>query len=225
MKNKSAVSRVTRSHEEAKATYDKISHWYDMLEGPFEQKYRDAALKRLGVSQGETVLEIGFGTGHGILALAQSVGPAGKVYGIDLSEGMFDITQKRVRKAGLSQRVELRLGDATQLPYQPDFFDAIFISFALELFDTPEIPIVLSECHRVLRNGGRIGVIAMSKGRDNLAMRLYEWAHRKFPTYVDCRPIFVREVVEEAGFQVLESQEFSMVGLWGENVLAQKQSP
>lgn len=221
-KNVATISRVTRSKAEAKAAYNKISGWYDVLAGTSEKKYRDLALGRLGTREGEIVLEIGFGTGHCILALAQTVGRTGKVYGIDLSEGMLQITRARVEKAGVSERVELRCGDATQLPFESDFFDAIFMSFVLELFDTPQIPTVLGECQRVLRRGGRLGVVAMSKGPDTLAMRIYEWAHRALPKYVDCRPIFVRAALEEAGFQVFEVEGFSMFGLWGESVSARK---
>jgi demethylmenaquinone methyltransferase/2-methoxy-6-polyprenyl-1,4-benzoquinol methylase len=217
-----SISRVTRTTEEAKATYDKISRWYDVWAGSSEKKYLDLALHGLRAKEAETFLEIGFGTGHGIVALAQAVGKTGKVYGIDLSEGMLNITHARIEKAGLTERVELRCGDAMKLPLESDFFDAVLMSFTLELFDTPQIPVVLAECRRVLRKGGRIAVVSMSKGPDNLAMRLYEWAHRAFPKYVDCRPIFVREALEEAGFQLLEVEEFSMFGLSGESVLAKK---
>lgn len=55
------------------------------------------------------------GTGHCILALAQSVGNSGKVYGIDISEGMYNITQSRVRKAELSDRVELKCGEVAKI--------------------------------------------------------------------------------------------------------------
>lgn len=90
------------------------------------------------------------------------------------------------------------------------------------LFDTPEIPMVLNECRRVLRNGGRISVISMSKGQASLAVRFYEGAHREFPKYIDCHPICVRKELEGAGLQVLEVREMSMLGLQGENVLAKK---
>ena len=77
------------------------------------------------------------------------------------------------------------------------------MSFTLELFDTPRIAKVLNECHRVLRKGGRLVVVGMSKeGRAGLAVKAFEWAHRHFPGILDCRPIFVRRALESAGFRI-----------------------
>jgi len=222
-KNETEISRVTRPKEEAKASYDRMSKWYDILTGRFEKKYRDASLQKLSAKEGEIVLEIGFGAGHCILALAQSVSNSGNVYGIDISEGMCNIARSRVKEAGLSERVKLKCGDAAKLPFEANFFDGIFMSFTLELFDTPEIPTVLHECQRVLRSGGRICVIATSKkGKASLMMKLYEWSHKKFPSYVDCRPIFVQKALEDAKFQILDVTEMSMWGLSVEIVVAKK---
>jgi ubiquinone/menaquinone biosynthesis C-methylase UbiE len=217
------ISRVTRSKKEARASYNKLSQWYDILAGHYEKKYRDAGLQELGVKESEAVLEIGFGTGHCILTLARSVGNSGMICGIDLSDGMVSISRVKVRRAGLSDRAMLMLGDGIRLPFKSSRFDAVFTSFTLELFDTPEIPIVLQECLRVLRSGGRLGVVAMSKkGGESPMMRLYEWLHDNFPNYVDCRPILVEEALQDVGFQVLKAKDVSMWGLTGEIVIANK---
>lgn len=221
-KSELQISRVTRSKKKAKASYDRISKWYDVLAGRFEKKYRGAGLKNLNAKDGEKVLEIGFGTGQCILSLAQSVRNSGEVYGIDLSEGMCSITRAKISRKRLSKRVLLNCGDAAKLPFKADIFDAIYMSFTLELFDTPEIPVVLNECQRILRRKSRISVVAMSKKKAGLMLRLYEWAHKKFPNYVDCRPIFVQRALDDAGFQVVCVTEMSMWGLPVEVVLARK---
>lgn len=213
MSGEKRLNRVLRTKDEARYSYDRMSGWYDLISRS-ERKYKEKGLEILDVKEGETVLEIGFGTGHCIKTLALSVGSNGKVYGVDLSQGMFNITKSRINEAGLSTRVELSRGDAVQLSYNGDFFDALFMSFTLELFDTPEIPLILEECYRVLRTGGRIGITALSKkGKDSLAVRIYEWVQRRLTTYVDCRPIYVREALEDAGFLIERIHEESMFGL------------
>jgi demethylmenaquinone methyltransferase/2-methoxy-6-polyprenyl-1,4-benzoquinol methylase len=77
------------------------------------------------------------------------------------------------------------------------------MSFTLELFDTPEIPEVLQECKRVLRPAGRIVVVGMSKeGTGEPLISAFEWGHKHFPNFLDCRPILVRETLEQAGFKI-----------------------
>jgi ubiquinone/menaquinone biosynthesis C-methylase UbiE len=205
---------VTRSKEEAIRFYDRVSTLYDYFAGSFERKYSEMALERLSVAEGDAVLEIGFGSGHCLGRIAKSVGPTGKVSGIDISSGMLKVAKRRLRKAQLLHLVQLQLGDAAKLPYRANIFDAVFISFALELFDTPEIPKVLEEIQRILKPGGRIAIVSMSKGnRQTLLLRLYEWAHIMFPGYVDCRPIYLKQSLMSAGYEIHRSDKLDILGL------------
>ncbi len=215
------IRRVSRSKAEAKQSYNQMSRWYDMISGSSEKKYRDLGLLKLKAASGEQILEIGYGTGHCILTLAQSVGSGGKVCGVDISEGMLAISQKRVDQAGFSERVDLRVTDAVSLPFAASHFDAIFTSFTLELFDTPEIPQVLKACHNVLRPGGRMVVVCLAK-KAGVAVDIYEWFHEKMPIAVDCRPILAQNDLAEAGFSIREVDSLLMWGLPVEIILAEK---
>jgi len=193
-------------HEELEATrsfYDRISKAYDLLSDASERAARDKGLEQLAVRPGEKALEIGFGTGHALVALAEAVGPAGSVAGVDISEGMRDVALGRLKSAGLDGRVDLRVEAAPPLNFDDASFDAVFMSFTLELFPAGVIPTVLAEARRVLKPGGRLGVVAMAEkdGPPTLIERAYAWMHRHFPHIVDCRPIDVCALLDRTGFR------------------------
>jgi demethylmenaquinone methyltransferase/2-methoxy-6-polyprenyl-1,4-benzoquinol methylase len=208
------ILRVYRTKAQAKKNYDKISHFYDCFAGGFESNYRNIALEQLNIKSGETVLEIGFGTGNCLKQMAKSVGKTGMVYGVEISSGMLKVTKKRLEKAGLLDRVELYCGDAVKMSYNAHKFDAVFMSFTLELFDTPEIPMILNEIKRVLKSEGSLGVVSMSReDGKSIVFKLYEWAHKKFPNYADCRPIYVEQSLTEAGFRIKSKDKVKVLGL------------
>ncbi len=205
------IARVFNSREETRHYYNKIAKIYDLMAEHSEGPMRELGLQLLAAKPGEKVLEIGFGTGHCVVELAKAVGADGLVCGVDLSDKMVELAQELAAAAGVAERVELKQGDGEAIPYPDETFDALFTSFTLELFDTPEIPKFLSECKRVLKPGGRFAVVAVSKmGKEGIIMEAYEWTHKHFPNLVDCRPIYVKAALEAAGFQVQASQIESM---------------
>ncbi len=194
-----------------RAFYDRISRRYDAIADVWEHASREKGVMALAVGRGETVLEIGYGTGHALVQLASA---GARVSGIDLSDGMRSVARRRVEESGLAQSVRLDLGDARALPYEDDRFDVAFMSYTLELFETEEIPRVLAEVSRVLRSGGRLGVVALAeKDRPGFVTEIYKWLHEHFPHLVDCRPIDVVGHLLAAGFRIRETIGMSIWGL------------
>ena len=214
---KSPRRSTPRLRHSTQSHYDRLSRWYDLLTAWGERPAHTAGLSLLNARQGETILEVGFGTGQAVLELANSVGDSGKVFGVDLSWGMVARAWSKIGSAGQSGRIMLAQGDAIGLPFRTEVFDAIFMSFTLELFSDTQILTVMSECQRVLKKGGRSCVTALlRKENANLITRLYDWAHRCFPAAFDCRPIFVPEIVSCAGLQIEQAIE---IALWGMPVM------
>src|SRR5262245_29797490 len=205
------IARVFNSREETRHYYNKIARIYDLMAEHSEGPMREKGMKLLDVKPGEKVLEIGFGTGHCVVELAKAAGPDGLVCGVDISDKMVELAQEFVDAAGYKERVELKRGDGGPLAYPDAMFGALFTSFTLEVFATPDIPKFLEECKRVLKPSGRFSVVAVSKmGKDGAIMKAYEWTHKHFPNLVDCRPIYVQAALEAAGFNVKAQQVETM---------------
>lgn len=205
------------SKEQTRHNYDRMSRWYDLLASS-EKKFTETGLQFLGVKAGESVLEIGFGTGRSLEKLAQQAGESGLARGVELSPGMIAVARKRMYPFGHKQAespgrsVQMMQADGILLPIVRDTFDAVFLSFTLELFSDAEIPVVLDECQRVLKREGRLGVVSLAK-RDVLACRIYEWGHERWPALLDCRPIELRKSLEASGFRVQAAKVQTMWGL------------
>jgi ubiquinone/menaquinone biosynthesis C-methylase UbiE len=208
------VARVTLGRDSARRTYDRLSRWYDLVEGHWERRAQRLTLDALSVGEGESVLEVGFGTGYVMARLARATGRDGVAAGIDLAPGMIRVTRSRLAARPLPRMPDLVEGDAVDLPFADRSFDAAFSSFVLELFDTPLIPKVLAECRRVLRPGGRMAIVSLTRaGRDPVGLRhLYDWGHERFPAVLDCRPIYPRADLEAAGFRTAHDR---LLTIWG----------
>ena len=194
--------------------YDRISHAYDLIADSGEHQARERGLELLDVQPGESVLEVGYGTGHSLVQLAESVGASGRVTGIDISPGMRDVARKRLEEAAVDGLVKLLVGSVPPLPFEDNSFDAITMSFTLELFPLETIREVLGECRRVLKSGGRLAVVSMATVREgeseSLLERTYVWMHIHFPHIVDCRPIPLEMLVSEAGFRIDKQERFDL---------------
>jgi arsenite methyltransferase len=116
---------------------------------------RSAVIQAVGLRIGERVLDVGSGPGFLAVDVANVVGPSGAVHGLDISQSMVEMARKRC--IGL-QSVEFELGDAHALKADDEMFDVVLSTQVLEYVMEPTG--VLKEVHRVVRRGGRIGILA-----------------------------------------------------------------
>jgi ubiquinone/menaquinone biosynthesis C-methylase UbiE len=123
------------------------------VQAPHPGITRERLREILEPAAGERILEIGPGTGYYTLDLAGWVGPEGAVEIFDLQQEMLDHTIRRAREKGL-WNVNPTQGDAQELPYDDDSFDAAVLVTVLG--EIPDQDAALRELARVLRPGGRL---------------------------------------------------------------------
>jgi SAM-dependent methyltransferase len=116
----------------------------------------------LGLSPGDGVLDVACGTGPFTRDFARAVGPDGLVVGIDVSETMLTRAVSDTREAGLEQVAFVR-GDAAELPFRDQSFDAVCCFAAIHLFAEPLG--ALDRMTSVLDSGGRIAIFTSARGR------------------------------------------------------------
>jgi len=214
------MARTSQNIDAARALYTRISSIYDTLSDRAERRVRELGLSLLEARSGQRILEIGFGTGSSLIALAESVGASGHVFGIDISPGMKEVAEARIRSANQVEQISLTLAAIPPIPFIDATLDAVFMAFTLELFPEDTIPIVLTEVRRTLSAGGRLSIVSMTlteEQRQGLSERLYVWTHRHFPHIVDCRPIDLERRLTEAGFAIARIER---LGMWGLPVAA-----
>jgi SAM-dependent methyltransferase len=113
----------------------------------------DLLLARSGVAAGESVLEIGCGTGAATIPFAEAVGTRGRVVGVDISEPMLAGARQRVGESGLAN-ITLMQADAQVHPFEPEQFDLITSRFGVMFFADPVS--AFSNLLPAARRGGRL---------------------------------------------------------------------
>jgi demethylmenaquinone methyltransferase/2-methoxy-6-polyprenyl-1,4-benzoquinol methylase len=210
-------------HNRQARAYDALSRWYSLLSDPSEGHLREECLERLRLQPGEAVLEIGSGPGTDLPAMAAEVGGGGSVWGLDLSRGMLRVCQRKLLKDRRGSSIRLVQGDGLKLPFRRNLFDVVVLSFTLELFGESEMPQVLREASRLMREKGRLGIVSLSNRHPGeLATRAYWRAHRALPAIIDCRPIDAPGIVAASGYDLVEEVERLMWGLRVAILVAQK---
>jgi len=113
-----------------------------------------ALIELCHINQDTYVLEVGCGVGATACYLAKKYGC--RVVGVDLRESMIARSKERAEKEGVADRVEFRVADAQDLPFDDAHFDVVIGESVLTFIKDKQR--VVSECVRVTRPGGYVGL-------------------------------------------------------------------
>ncbi len=156
------------------------------------------------LNAGEAVLDLGSGGGIDVLLSARRVGPAGRAYGLDMTDEMLELARHNQRQAGV-ENVEFLKGTIEEVPLPDDSVDVIISNCVINL--SADKPAVLREAARVLKPGGRFAVsdVVADPGMDEAIRRdMQQWTGCIAGALT--REEFEREL-EAAGFEDVEIQE------------------
>lgn len=201
----------TGKRHSARRTAGSIVHWaarYDLLIWLVtlgrERTFRERLLRPARLQPGESVLDVGCGTGTLAIAAKRRVGPAGSVHGIDASPAMIARASHKSRKAGAE--VMFEDGVAESLPFSDGRFDVVLSTVMLHHLPRTSRQQGVSEMGRVLKPGGRLLAIdfgGASRNRRGPLAHFYRHGH--------IEPGELISLASAAGLRVVES---GFLGIW-----------
>jgi ubiquinone/menaquinone biosynthesis C-methylase UbiE len=214
------ILEARSTHDEIVRKYNRIASIYDLFGILMESKARQRALDIAAIESGEKILEVALGTGLNFVEILKR-NPRGWVEGIDVSTKMLKRARKRIFKTG-QQNYTLHLCDCRHLPFEDGTFDILINQYMFDIFPVEDFTPILLEFKRVLKDGGRIVLVNMTKGEKWLN-QIYEEIYKlKPPLLAGCRGIRVKPFLEAIGFNEIQRQFVSQLGFPSEVVRAVK---
>ena len=175
---------VVLTPSQTRALYRRLAPHYDRLVGLFRLAgarvgtYRRGAVEALRVSPGDTVVDLGCGTGRNFPWLERAVTASGRIVGVDLTDAMLREAGQRVASAGWAN-VDLVESDAADYQF-PANVGGVLSTFAMTMVD--DYDGVIRRAAEALRPGGRLAILEMRRpeGRPEWMVRSGSWLLRPF---------------------------------------------
>lgn len=187
-----------------------LIHWagrYDLLVWLLtlgrERRFRERLLEPAHLRSGESVLDVGCGTGTLALAARRAVG-RGEVQGVDPSAAMVERARHKAAKAGVDVRFEVAFVQA--LPFEDGRFDVVLSTLMLHHVPADERPAAIAEMRRVLKPGGRLLIVDLRGGAG--AHGILSHLHRRRG---GVKSDALDQLVRDAGLEIAES---GPLGVW-----------
>ncbi len=154
--------------------FDSISNRYDRFNHTasmgIDRCWRRRAVRSLPDCQ--LVLDVAAGTADLCIETIRR-GKSQKVIGVDISEGMLDVAREKVRRKGMSDKIELLVADCAHLPFEDNTFDAVTCGYGVRNF--AELDRSLTEIFRVLKSGGQLRILEFTYPTNKLVRFFYDF--------------------------------------------------
>jgi len=148
---------------EVEDMFDNIAPKYDLLNHVLSMKidvaWRNTLVKWMKKDSVEKVLDVATGTGD--LAIAVHKGTQAEVVGLDLSQQMLNVGLVKIKKLNLDGRISMQKGDAENLPFEDNSFDAVSVAFGVRNFEN--LNKGLAELRRVVKENRSVYILEFSK--------------------------------------------------------------
>ena len=169
------VSGTDKTPARIAGMFDQIAPRYDVLNavlsGGLDRYWRWRAIRSLGLTGQEALLDVCTGTADVALGALQRRDGAARAVGVDFAGAMLSHGVRKARTAGLEARLQLVRGDAMQLPAVTASVDAVTVAFGIRNVEQPAV--ACREMLRVLRPGGRLAILEFGLPRPALLRAAY----------------------------------------------------
>lgn len=164
--------------------FDSIAHSYDLLNHALslgiDKHWRKAAIDSLRSFKPQEILDVATGTGDFAMLAAKELKPK-RLLGVDLSEGMMKVGEKKVKEAKLDNVIHFQKEDCLNLSLPSDTFDAVMVAYGIRNFENLDKG--LKEMLRVLKPDGRLVIIELtSPNRFPMKQLFWFYSHIFMPT-------------------------------------------
>jgi len=163
------ITKVTPYNSEAtkksqvEDMFDNIAPKYDLLNHVLSMKidvlWRNKLVRWMKNDQPQEVLDVATGTGD--LAITIEKGTGSKVVGLDLSQQMLNVGVIKIKKLKLDGKISMQKGDAENLPFEDNRFDAVSVAFGVRNFEN--LTKGLAELRRVVKDNKSVYILEFSK--------------------------------------------------------------
>lgn len=190
-----------------KSSYARWAPIYDKTFGKITNAGRTTAVDFINSQQGETVLEVGVGTGLALPLYRPSL----QVTGIDFSEDMLEKAWSKVKDYGLHHVQDLRQMDARELDFPDNHFDTVAAMHIISVVPEPER--VMAEMARVCKPGGKVVITNHFAGQTGLMARA-EQVIAPFANLLGWHSDFeINTVLEQPDLALKERKEIPPIGM------------